>query len=1208
MHERMLRVLQLFGEQPTADELADVLWLAQRVPRQESAPLALSLARKAGNAAAPAEEKSDARAAPSPRPPLPSHEETPSAELHAAPELPDAAGDPDDDGDPPSDDGTDDEPRGEGPVPESQPAPEPPRALSIRIAQPRSLSGSLSTARALRPLKRHRPNHRRHEIDEAATAARIAHTGVLDVVTRPGRERWLDLSLIVDDSGSMLLWQQLCTELHALFERLGAFRQIRTWGLRLQDGRTPMLSPRPFGASLSLLRPSVLDDPSERTMTLVITDGASPEWRTGAMEALLTRWASCGPTAVIHALPPRMWAGSALPVRRWSVRVPHPGAANSKWRVRDTLLPPELSRFTGSAIPVLEPKPRELAAWARTTVAGGSSTVLPLWDPRAVRTSAEPAEVSSDEAVRQFRRTASPEAYRLAAHLAAIAPLTVPVMRLVAEAVPWSATTAHLSEVFLGGLMRLAENTPSRAAAPQGTRSFRHSQRVFSFTDEAGDILLDAVPAAEVVETARQVSALIGELIGQAPEFAAWLNRSDGTDLLPEHAQNFAWLGSALLQRLGLTGPAVPEWDQPPGVPEEEAPRRSRDDFYLHMPYVGYSTVVRPRFPWQQLSSQDPKQIGGYELLGWAPASGPTHVYLGRDSDGATAAVRRPADSSESTRHFLLVEVAALSRFDHPCLPALFDHEADAPRPWTAASPVTTRSGGRAPHLAELISATEPLGTDATLALGWRLASALAHSHSIGVVHGRLSPRHVLLTRDNPVIIGWHRATVDGQPAQPGRAPARPEDDLKALAAILAHAALGTDWPASPYHRSSGTLDPLDEADWFDTSPPRSVDPMIHALIGRCLRAPDGTPPTAVGVLALLRDRLPRQDSTDPALQVWLSPSALEVTGDAELLRTPPRHTGRREGPQIPIEGPEPAVHEGPSPVGTNSPKWQLLPGSVPSPRGLKRLARRLPQPAALQPYEGPPDHCVAVISPHHGSGRSTVAVQLASALSARAASARGRRKPVVMLPLDRRLGVFGYRLLDAETSAFTARLPHSPGRTPSHAREWVTLTDSRGAHFLYGLVPANTPVLLDALAVRRGVDWLRSFGTVIVDAGGTFLPPGDTLRSLLGGVDHMVVTTTGRQEHLDAVRRQLHWLSEHGYEQLVRAATVVLSDVDGSAEHGHTRMAGEQFDDTVRNVCTIPYDTAVHQLGLVDHAALAPATRSAFDELGLAVSSALAP
>ncbi|MEV7365471.1 SAV_2336 N-terminal domain-related protein [Streptomyces sp. NPDC091299] len=1203
MSERLLSVLRLFSEQPSAEELADVLWLAQRLPQGEHAPLAVRLAHTTVHPTPPVNGTADAPTAPAPHHAPPAAlEEAPPVELHSAPETPGTA-DEHRDSSPTAD--ADDATQTDSPAPQPPPAPEPPRALSIRIAQPRSLSGSLATARALRPLKRHRPDHHRREIDEAATAARFAHTGVLDVVTHPARERWLDLSLIVDDSGSMLLWQQLCAELHLLFARLGAFRQIRIWGLRLREGHPPMLCPQPFGASRTLLPPAVADDPSGRTMTLVISDGANRAWRTAAMTALLTRWASRGPTAVIHALPPRMWPGSALPARRWTVRVPHPGAANREWRVRDTLLPAELSAFTGIAVPVLEPQPRELATWARAVVAGGTSTVLSLWEPQAARPDTRHPQVSSAEAVRHFRRTASPEAYRLAAHLAAIAPLTVPVMRLVAKAVPWSATTTHLAEVFLSGLMRLAENAPPRSATAQGTLSFRHSQRVFSFTDEAGDILQEAVPTAEVVETARQVSALIGELIDGAPEFAAWLQRPDGTDLLPEHAQNFAWLGSALLQRLGLTGAAVPDWDRPPPVPQEE-PQSPRDPFHLHVPYVGFSTGAHTPFPWQQLSTQDPKQIGDYDLLGWAPSVGSTNVYLGRNPEGVQAAVRRPARNTPSAHQVLLREVAALSRFDHPCLPMLFDHEADAPRPWTAVSPATASRGGRAPHLAEVVSATSPLSTDATLALARRLASALAHSHGIGVVHGRLTLRHILLTHDEPVIVGWHRATVDGRPPQPGRAPARPEDDLRALAAILAHAALGTEWPAPRYRRSSGILDPLDEADWLAPSPPSSVDPVLHALIGRCLHAPDASPPTAQGVLALLRDRMPPPDAST-TLRTWLPASTLELIGDAKLLRTPPQHTGRRSGPQVPITPQESAAQNTRPPVGATSLTWDTLPGSVPAPGRLKRLARRSPLPM-LEPRNGLPAPCVAVIGAQPGSGRSTVAVQLASALTARAGSLRGGRTPVLMLPLNRQLGVFGYRLLAAaDTSTVAARLPDGRGHMPSHARDWGTRTDSRGTHFLYGQVPVGTPVRLDTSAVRRGVDWLRSFGTLVVDAGGTFLPPQDTLRTLLGRVDHLVITSTTQQQHLDEALRQIAWLSEHGYEELVRTATLVVSDLQGAdgQQTAPTRVA--ELAAVVKSVCTVPHDTAVHRLGLIDRSALAPASKQAFDTLALAVGSALA-
>lgn len=1222
MPERVLRILQSLREQTTAVELAEVLWLAQRVPEGENAPLARELLRGSGDATPPSQDAGADTAPGAVLPPSPHEEEAPS-ELHAAAEQPESGTGPDDadvsDVDDSDADDSDVPPDGstpqadadaEGDLSEAPTAPEPPRALALRISHPRSLPGLLVTARALRPLKRYRPNPRRQEIDEAATADRIAHTGLLDVVTRPERERWLDLALVVDDSGSMLLWQQLCTELHALFVQLGAFRQVRTWGLRLRNGRAPLLSPRPFGASPSLVPTAVVDDPSGRTMTVVISDGAGPGWRTGAMEAQLTRWASLGPTAIIHALPARMWRGSALPVRRWSVHVPQPGAANGEWRIRDPLLPPEISPFTGIAVPVLEPAPRELAAWARMTVAGGTSTALPLWDPRADREHTAPEPLSGDQAVRQFRRTASPEAYRLAAHLAAIAPLTVPVMRLVAEAVPWSATTAHLSEVFLGGLMRHAEQTAPDGAAPVGSRSFRHSQRVFSFAEEARDVLLDAVPTAEVVETARQVSELIGELMGQSPEFTAWLNRPDGTDLLPEHAQNFAWLGSALLQRLGLTDTAGQDWDEPPPVPEEE-PRRTSRLSYLHAPYVGYSTSPRSGwFTWQRLQARDPQTVGGYRLLGGAPGSGPTSVYFGRSPDGDAAAVRHGnpyvEGAAEDLSDLVHMEAAALSRFDHTCLPVLFDYEPDTAQPWTVVSPVITSAGSRVPHLADVVAETGPLGVEAALSLGQRLASALAHSHRAGVVHGRLTPGRILITGDNPVITGWHRATVDGRPPHAGATPAQPTDDLRALAAILAYAANGNEGLSRPYRWSAETLVGFDEVAWSTATLSWPVDAALQVVVARCLRGPADAAPTAVGVLALLRDRLPRQNGDFAALRDWLSPAALALVGDAEHLRTPPQGPVRWEpvGAQVPVTPEQlPTVEETPRDAGDHR-KWLRLPGDPPPPRGRRA---RVPVPKVLGPRpDGQTGHCVVVISPHQGSGRSTVAVQLASALAARASAARGVRDPVVMLPVDRRLGVVGYRLRDPDATTVTARFAADAGQPQPQPDRWVTLADSRGAHFLYGLVSADGVSRRDVWTCRRRVDWLRSFGTVVVDAAGTFLPPEESLRGLLGDVDHVVVTATGREEHLGAVQGQLDWLSGHGYRQLADTATVALSDVDGAAGGGGVLGVAELLGRRAGQVRTIPYDAALHCGGLVDHAHLDKATRRAYDELGSAVGADL--
>ncbi|WP_306338388.1 hypothetical protein [Streptomyces sp. KL118A] len=94
-------------------------------------------------------------------------------------------------------------------------------------------SRQLQLARALRPLKQTVADHGRWELDETATAESTAHSGLTDAVLRPARARWLNLTLLVDDGASMLLWQQLALETRLLLERSGAFRDVRV------HGRTP---------------------------------------------------------------------------------------------------------------------------------------------------------------------------------------------------------------------------------------------------------------------------------------------------------------------------------------------------------------------------------------------------------------------------------------------------------------------------------------------------------------------------------------------------------------------------------------------------------------------------------------------------------------------------------------------------------------------------------------------------------------------------------------------------------------------------------------------------------------------------------------------------------------------------------------------------------------------------------------------------------
>lgn len=160
-------------------------------------------------------------------------------------------------------------------VPEPETAPpavtpqaEETRAMPLRVPEAKALADELLIGRVLRPLKQSRPSTSRYHFDEEATVNALAETGLPDVVLRPAPERWLDLALVVDDGMSMLLWQRLATELHALLRRAGAFRMIRTYGLHTR-GDEVYLRGRPFSDEANRMPTHLVADPTGRTLVLL---------------------------------------------------------------------------------------------------------------------------------------------------------------------------------------------------------------------------------------------------------------------------------------------------------------------------------------------------------------------------------------------------------------------------------------------------------------------------------------------------------------------------------------------------------------------------------------------------------------------------------------------------------------------------------------------------------------------------------------------------------------------------------------------------------------------------------------------------------------------------------------------------------------------------------------------------------------------------
>ncbi len=311
-------------------------------------------------------------------------------------------------------------------------------------------------ARALKPFQRRVSSATEAEPDEEATADFAADSGVWLPRFRPVQDRWLGLTLIVDDTPSMAVWRPTAAAFRVMLERHGAFRGVRTFLLSLSDDASPRLRGPTGGAR----NPAELLDPARRQIFLVLTDGISSLWRTPAMERLLRLWGGSGPLAIVNPYPQTHWRRGNLTPRRCRIRSPRAAAPNTALQVHHSELsnPFDPPYPRGALpVPVVELSHRWMRWWAALV------TGPPTWldalvhpvDPSAQPERNDVPRLGAASAVRRFQRLASPLAFRLAT-LAAAAPLELPLLHRLQRTLLPESVPADLAELLTSDLVRPA--------------------------------------------------------------------------------------------------------------------------------------------------------------------------------------------------------------------------------------------------------------------------------------------------------------------------------------------------------------------------------------------------------------------------------------------------------------------------------------------------------------------------------------------------------------------------------------------------------------------------------------------------------------------------------------------------------------------------------------------------------------------------------
>ena len=336
-----------------------------------------------------------------------------------------------------------------------------PGSMPVQGPAARRSTGARALGRALRAFRTAVASAHGRELDEEATAERIVSAPSLPPVLRPTAERRWRAVLLVDSAPHMAVWREHVARFAKVARRFGGFRDITELSLDASSAERAAVSlPGPvLGARAASARSLV--DPTGRSVVFVLTDGSAPAWRSGAAQRLLALWGRRQPVAVLHLLPQRLWHRTGLHPSGVRLRASGPWATDRPpaWEPAEALSGVLRSRTSARAtvpVPVLELDSDWLEPWARFV--GGTEPrevelaavlttlhehpLVPLATP-----SADPAQ-----RVAAFRGWASPEAFRLATHMAAVQ-LDLPTMTAVQRRTMPRTGTEHMAEFLLSGLV-----------------------------------------------------------------------------------------------------------------------------------------------------------------------------------------------------------------------------------------------------------------------------------------------------------------------------------------------------------------------------------------------------------------------------------------------------------------------------------------------------------------------------------------------------------------------------------------------------------------------------------------------------------------------------------------------------------------------------------------------------------------------------------
>ncbi|MGI5493217.1 AAA family ATPase [Microtetraspora malaysiensis] len=272
-----------------------------------------------------------------------------------------------------------------------------------------------------------------------------------------------------------------------------------------------------------------------------------------------------------------------------------------------------------------------------------------------------------------------------------------------------------------------------------------------------------------------------------------------------------------------------------------------------------------------------------------------------------------------------------------------------------------------------------------------------------------------------------------------------------------------------------------------------------------------------------------------------------------------------------------------------------IKPGEAPDERRRRELLARARTPVATG------HHRVAVLSLKGGVGKTTTTVGLGATL----AQLRGDRVIAVDANPDR--GTLSDKV-ELETSATVRDLLNERAQIKRYVdiRAFTSQAPSR----LEILASDRDPSVSEAFSAgdyQVVAQVLENFYSICITDCGTGLLHS-AMSGVLGLADQLVLVSSPSVDGARAASATLDWLEAHGYEELVRAATVVLCSVRPRSKSAvDLNRLESHFAARCRSVIRVPYDPHLEEGAEIELDRLLEPTREAYLRLAAAVGDGFA-